>query len=54
MWTLKSTSKPNESIAGIFALTVYRGDPGYAISEIICPLLLYNTVNNAFKQSAVH
>jgi len=31
---LRSVSNPKESIAGIFALTVYKGLPGLAVSEI--------------------
>jgi hypothetical protein len=40
---LRSVSKPKESIAGKFALTVYNGLPGFAVSLITCPLLLYKT-----------
>ena len=54
MWILKSVSNPNESIIGSSALTVYNGDPGFGISLITCPLLLYNTNYNASKQSAEH
>lgn len=54
VWTRRSVSKPNESIVGTFALTVYKGVPGFAVSDIIWPLLLCNTLYIAFKQSAVH
>jgi hypothetical protein len=43
IYYLKSVSKPKESIAGILALTVYKGLPGFAVSDITWPLLLYKT-----------
>ena len=38
MWVLRSVSNPNESMAGMNAFTVYKGEPGTGASWVTWPL----------------
>jgi len=54
VWILRSVSKPKLSMAGILALMVYRGEPGFGVSEMVWPLLLEKTSITASILSALH
>lgn len=42
VWVLKSVSNPKESMAGMKALIVYKGEPGTGASWVTWPLQDYN------------
>lgn len=52
VWVLRSVSKPKESIAGMKALMMYRGEPGIGASCVTWPRRRANTVYTEETQSA--